>query len=88
MEDKKELFCPECKKVTEHRILPNDRMSFRGRVWELRCWDCGTFYSVQTEWGRLTEETVKKLLDTREQCKMFWTQEEREAAEMLGRRQS
>lgn len=73
-----ELYCPECKKVTTHRILPNDMLSFGGkRCWQLNC-GCGVYYSIQTEWCRLTDEVVRKLLEAREQCKMFWKQEERE----------
>ena len=89
MESQFKLFCPECKKETHHRIFPNDMTSFGGRrVWELCCCSCGVKYSCQTEWGGLTEEVVQKLLDTREQCKMFWTDEEREAEKSFERSQS
>ena len=72
-----ELYCPTCKKVTRHHVLPDDRIVLPGglRIWTLSC-GCGTVYKCTA--GMKYDDSVKsKLLGARESCKMFWTDEER-----------
>lgn len=71
-----ELWCPQCRKVTRHTVLPDDRIPLRGglRAWALTC-GCGVFYKCTA--GMKYDDTVKsKLIEAREACKMFWTEEE------------
>ena len=71
-----ELYCPECRKVTRHNILPRDEIPVKeGRVWSLSC-GCGAYYSCCTQ-GRKYDDSVKSaLLAARESAKMFWSEDE------------
>lgn len=71
-----ELYCPECRKVTRHNILPRDEIPVKaGRVWSLSC-GCGTYYSCRTPGSKYDDSVKSALLAARESAKMFWTEEE------------
>lgn len=71
-----ELWCPQCRKVTTHRVFPLDHipMPTGQRLWALRC-DCGVVYKCSAG-NKFDDDAKSKLLDARETSKMFWTDEE------------
>lgn len=72
-----DLWCPRCRKVTTHKVLPDDTIPLpdNRKVWMLRC-DCGVAYKC-IDGSKLDDQVKSKLLDARERNKMFWTEEVR-----------
>ena len=66
-----ELYCPTCRKDTEHCIRPSTRCLVPC-VMELACTKCNTYRSFRTTNPNNKDECMRLALKAYEATKMFW----------------